>query len=266
MALSHNIGFIGAGNMASAIIGGLLRDGTAPDKLRASDPDETRRENQRRYDVLALDDNAAVAQWAQVLVLAVKPQQLDTVLSELSAHVADTLVVSIAAGVRIDRIESALTQGTRVVRTMPNTPAMIRKGVTAIAPGTHATEDDLQTVRTLFEAVGQVITVTEPDLDAVTGLSGSGPAYVFRMIDALANAGRAQGLAEEHSLLLAVLTVEGAVELFLKDGHTLTELIERVSSPGGTTVAGLKALSDAGFDEALHDAVAAATTRSKELS
>jgi pyrroline-5-carboxylate reductase len=182
-----------------------------------------------------------------------------------AALAPDTLLISVAAGIPTGLIERALPAGTRVVRTMPNTPALVGAGATAIAAGSHATEEDLALAETLFRSVGISVRVPEEQLDAVTGLSGSGPAYVFAMIEALRDAGVGEGLPEDTALQLASQTVFGAARL-LRDGNESPEVLrERVTSPGGTTRAGLDALAAAGFAEAVLGAVRAATRRSVEL-
>jgi pyrroline-5-carboxylate reductase len=177
----------------------------------------------------------------------------------------DALVVSIAAGISTKIIEGSLPAGARVVRTMPNTPALVGVGATAIAGGKHATDADLALVETLFQSVGLCVRVPESQIDAVTGLSGSGPAYVFAMIEALRDAGVREGLSEETSLQLAAQTVLGAARLLFEQNEPPETLRERVTSPGGTTRAGLDALEASGFAEVLAGAVRAATRRSKEL-
>src|SRR5581483_1947322 len=179
--------------------------------------------------------------------------------------VKDQLVVSICAGVPIEVFEARFPKGTRVVRTMPNTAAIVDAGATAIAPGTHATEADLEKARALFEAVGKVVTLEEAQLDAVTGLSGSGPAYVMLMIEALADGGVKVGLHRDTSLLLAAQTVFGSAKLLIETGEHPGRLKDMVTSPGGTAIAGLHTLEAGGLRRTLIDAVEAATERSAEL-
>jgi pyrroline-5-carboxylate reductase len=196
----------------------------------------------------------------------VKPQVIDKVLSDIGGDVrAATLVVSVAAGVPIESIEARLPDGAHVVRTMPNTPATALAGATAIAAGTHATDDDLATARALFEAVGRVVTLDEVLLDAVTGLSGSGPAYVMLIIEALADGGVKVGLHRDTALLLAAQTVFGSAKLLLETGEHPGRLKDMVTSPGGTAIAGLHTLESGALRKTLIDAVEAATKRSAEL-
>jgi pyrroline-5-carboxylate reductase len=268
MLVDQTIAFVGAGNMAGALIRGLIGTATVPaDKIIAADPE------QARIAVLAKDlgirttrDNTDAVREATVIVLATKPQVFAEVLPSMAAAVRpNTLVVSIAAGISTARIERSFPAGSRVVRTMPNTPALVGAGATAIAAGRHATDADLDLVETLFRSVGISVRVPEAQIDAVTGLSGSGPAYVFAMIEALRDAGAREGLPEETALRLASQTVFGAARLLLEAKEAPEVLRERVTSPGGTTRAGLDALAAAGFAEAILGAVRAATRRSVEL-
>jgi pyrroline-5-carboxylate reductase len=268
MAVDQTIGFIGAGNMASAIIRGLIGTGTlsAP-QIMAADPDEERLLSlEAELGIAVTGDNTKVAREATVVVLATKPQVFAQILPALSpALTTRSLVISIAAGISTRLIERAFPRGTRVVRAMPNTPALVGAGATAIAGGSRATGADLELAETLFRSVGIAVRVPEEQIDAVTGLSGSGPAYVFAMIEALRDAGTAEGLPEETSLRLAAQTVFGAARLLLEQHESPETLRQRVTSPGGTTRAGLDALSAAGFADSLRGAVRAATRRSAEL-
>jgi pyrroline-5-carboxylate reductase len=201
-----------------------------------------------------------------VLVLAVKPQSFDAVLSEVSQHLRkETLVISVAAGVPISAIEARLAEGTRVIRSMPNTPATVQAGATAISVGSHATPDDVQVARAIFESVGRVVELEESLLDAVTGLSGSGPAYVMLMIEALADGGVKVGLHRDTALMLAAQTVYGSAKLLLDTGEHPGRLKDMVTSPGGTAISGLHTLESGGLRKTLIDAVETATKRSEEL-
>jgi pyrroline-5-carboxylate reductase len=201
-----------------------------------------------------------------VLVLAVKPQVVDRVLTEIGGDVrSDQLVVSVAAGVTLEGLEGRLTARARVVRAMPNTPAMVQAGATAIAGGTHAREDDLRVARELFEAVGRVVVLDEGLLDAVTGLSGSGPAYVMLIIEALADGGVKVGLHRDTALLLAAQTVFGSALLLLETGEHPGRLKDMVTSPGGTAIAGLHTLESGALRKTLIDAVEIASKRAAEL-
>jgi pyrroline-5-carboxylate reductase len=211
-------------------------------------------------------DNAAAVSQADVVILAVKPQTMNEALATIRGSIrGDALVVSIAAGVTLARIESALPDGQRVVRVMPNTPCLIGKGASGFALGTHATKSDAKTVESLLSAVGAAFEVPEKLLDAVTGLSGSGPAFVYSMIEALTEGGAAEGLPPELAGELAARTVAGAAEMVLQTKESPAVLRDRVTSPGGTTVAGLGVLRERGFSETVSEAVKAATRRSAEL-
>jgi pyrroline-5-carboxylate reductase len=262
------VGFLGAGNMAAALIRGLLQGGVLPpEQIHASDVNRERLDElSAAHGVRTTQDNGRLVGECDVLVLAVKPQSLDTLLREVGDDVrADQLVVSLAAGVPIEAIEGRLPPGSCVVRTMPNTPATVGAGATAIAGGTHAREADLATVQELFAAVGRVVVVDEALLDAVTGLSGSGPAYILLIIEALADGGVKAGLPRDAALLLAAQTAFGAAKLLLETGEHPARLRDRVTSPGGTTAAGLYALESGALRKTLIDAVDAASARSTEL-
>jgi pyrroline-5-carboxylate reductase len=268
MSVEHTIVFVGAGNMAGALIRGLIGTGTVPaDRIIAADPDQDRlRALEAELEIRVTSDNAEAVKDATVVVLAIKPQVFAQVLPGLSAAVPPhALLISIAAGISTRIIERSFPDGSRVVRTMPNTPALVGAGASAIAGGTHATDDDLELAETLFRSVGISVRVPEEQIDAVTGLSGSGPAYVFAMIEALRDAGAREGLPEETALQLAAQTVFGAARLLLDEKEAPEVLRDRVTSPGGTTRAGLDALAAAGFADAIMGAVRAATRRSVEL-
>lgn len=260
----ESVGTIGGGNMAEAILRGLLRAGHDPARLCASDPVPERREHlARELGIRTTDSNPQVASEAEVVVLAVKPQQLEAALGGLPAH--GPLYLSIAAGTPAQKIRGWLGARARVVRAMPNTPALIGAGISAIASD-GAEAEDLDRAEAVLRAVGEVVRVPEALLDAVTGLSGSGPAYVYLFIEALCEAGVRQGLPDDVAHELAVHTVVGAASMVRDTGEPPALLRERVTSPGGTTVAGLAALEQAGLRDALLEAVAAATARSKELA
>jgi pyrroline-5-carboxylate reductase len=264
----RKIGFIGGGNMAGALIRGLL-DGKAmtPDQIRASDVSaERRRELSEKHHIETSADNEEVARWADVIVISVKPQIVDRILAPIAAALNEAdLVISIAAGVPIEALEARLPPNARVVRAMPNTAAIALAGATAIAPGAHATPGDVEVARALFDAVGRCVVLDESLLDAVTGLSGSGPAYVMVIIDALADGGVKVGLGRDTALLLAAQTVYGAAKLQLDTGEHPGRLKDMVTSPGGTAIAGLHTLEAGGLRRTLIDAVEAASNRSAEL-
>jgi pyrroline-5-carboxylate reductase len=265
---TRRLGFLGAGNMAAALVKGLLHGNVlAPDKIVVSDVKPERlallHEN---HGIRTTHDNHALVRESDVLVLAVKPQVIDKVLTEIGRDVrADQVVISVAAGVPIEALEGRLPAGSRVVRAMPNTPATVQAGATAIAGGAHARDDDLRIARELFEAVGRVVVLDEVLLDAVTGLSGSGPAYTMLIIEALADGGVKVGLHRDTALMLAAQTVYGSAKLLLETGEHPGRLKDMVTSPGGTAIAGLHTLESGALRKTLIDAVEAATKRSVEL-
>jgi pyrroline-5-carboxylate reductase len=211
-------------------------------------------------------DNGALVERSEIVVLAVKPQIMRKVLDEVAERMrADALVISIAAGIPIAAIEARLRPGTRVVRTMPNTPALVDAAATAIAAGGHATPADLAVAQQIFTAVGVTVTLDEVQLDAVTGLSGSGPAYIFLILEALSDAGVKVGLSRRTSTLLAAQTVLGSAKLLLETQEHPGRLKDMVTSPGGTAITGLHTLEHGGVRTTLMDAVEAATKRSHEL-
>ncbi len=269
MGRSRTVGFLGAGNMAGALIRGVLDARLyRPSDLWVADPVATQRQKiRRRHGVCAAPDNRELVRRSKVVVLAVKPQVLPRVFEEVRGEASPRqLFVSIAAGVPLRRLEEALGLGARVIRVMPNTPALLGKGVSVLVGGTSAREADLRTAMRLFRGVGDAFAVADERLlDAVTGLSGSGPAYVYRFAEALIEAGARQGLEPAMAGRLALGTIRGAAAMLVEGRMTPRELREMVSSPGGTTLAGLAALDRAGFTQAVSAAVGAATERSREL-
>lgn len=269
----RRIGFIGGGAMARALAGGLLEAGVARDCLRASDPDASQRDRfQQELGISPTADNGEVVAGSDMVVLAVKPGVVPGVLDALRESPRDRkalarpLWVSIAAGVPITRLAAALPEGTRIIRAMPNTPALVGAGATGWCANAEADEADLCAADALFRSVGK--TWQAPDealLDAVTGLSGSGPAYVFLLLEALIEAGAREGLPHDAAQRLVLQTVYGAAKLALESGEDPATLREQVSSPGGTTLAGLEQLERRGVREALIEAVAAAAARAREL-
>ena len=265
---SYTIGFIGAGNMAEAMIRGLVRGGHVPAaRITASGPRRERLDKLvASYGIAITLDNREVARSAGLVVLSVKPQILDKVLREIGDQLSPgALVVSIAAGVDTEAIESAIADGVRVVRAMPNTPALVGAGATAIAPGKHANEADLATAKALFDAVGITVVLDESHLDAVTGLSGSGPAYIFLILEALSDAGVKVGLSRRSAQLLAAQTVLGSAKMLLETDEHVGRLKDMVTSPGGTAIAGLHTLEEGGLRTTLINAVETATKRAREL-
>jgi pyrroline-5-carboxylate reductase len=267
----QRIGFVGGGAMAEALIAGLLAAGVPADLLQAADPVAARRELlSQRFGIGTTAGNADAVAASDLVVVAVKPGLVAGVLASLVAvpglDVARPLWISIAAGVPLQRFESILPAGARVVRAMPNTPALVRAAATAFCASAGCSTQDRARAQALFETVGAVWEApVEALLDAVTGLSGSGPAYVFVFLEALSDAGVGVGLPREAASLLACQTVLGAARLVLETGRHPAQLKDQVTSPGGTTIAGLERLEAGGFRDAIYEAVAAATARSREL-
>ena len=263
------LGFIGAGQMATALARGFANNQlVTADQVSAADPFASSR--QRFSDAIigsaVGDKNGAVAGASDVCILAVKPAQVLAVLHEIRDQLRpEALVVSIAAGVTLGQLAGGLREGTRVVRVMPNTPCLIGRGASAFARGEHATDGDAKLVGELLSAVGMVHEVPEKLLDAVTGLSGSGPAFVYTVIEALSDGGVRAGLPRELAASLAAQTVAGAAEMVLATGEHPAKLRDAVTSPGGTTIAGLEALEHGGLRAALIAAVREATNRATEL-
>jgi pyrroline-5-carboxylate reductase len=265
---TKTLGFVGGGNMAEALVKGLLHAKVVPPEgILVSDVKTERLAHfVTLHGVRTTQDNHELVRTSDVIVLSVKPQVIDKVLALIGGDVKSSqLVISVAAGVPVSAIEARLPEGTHVVRSMPNTPATVQAGATAIAPGTHATDEDLEVARSLFAAVGRVVTLDESLLDAVTGLSGSGPAYVMLMIEALADGGVKVGLHRDTALLLAAQTVYGSAKLLLDTGEHPGRLKDMVTSPGGTAIAGLHTLESGGLRRTLIDAVEVATNRSAQL-
>ncbi len=264
------VGFIGCGAMARALAGGLVASGVSADRICGSDPDANQRD--AFHDAVGgpvSGVNTAAVESSDVVVLAVKPGLVRPVLEELAGTgpLERPLWISLAAGVRIASIEAALPDGARIVRSMPNTPALVRHGATAICGNSATRPADIETANTLFAAVG--ITWQAPDesaLDAVTALSGSGPAYVFLFLEALEDAGVALGLPREAAAKLALQTVSGAAQLAQGREVPPAELRQQVTSPGGTTQAGLESFEADDFRAAVRRAMEAAARRSVELS
>ncbi len=262
------VGFLGAGQMATALARGWLAAGlVTPTTCRAGDPSaDARARFQQQTGCPATADNRDVIAQSDVLVLAVKPQTLPALLDEVHNQVTERhLVISIVAGVPLKRLADGLLANRRLVRVMPNTPCLLCASATGFAAGPGARPEDVALVERLFNAVGKAFAVAEPLLDAVTGLSGSGPAFVYVMIEALADGGVRMGLPRDVALTLAAQTVMGAARMVLETGQHPAPLKDAVTSPGGTTIAGLHALERGGFRAAVMDAVEAAAKRSTEL-
>lgn len=266
---TERIGFIGAGQMARALASGFVKAGLFEGgQIIASDAVEAALAEFAKQvpGAKTVADNAQVVAGANVVFLAVKPQHIGGVLAEIAPQVTGaSLIVSIAAGVPISRLAAALGEQARLVRVMPNTPCLIGRSASAYCLGANTTEADAALVDKLLSAVGRSFCLDEKLLDAVTGLSGSGPAFVCVMIEALSDGGVRMGLPRDVARALAAQTVRGTAEMILKTGDHPAVLKDRVASPGGTTIAGLEALEAHGFRAALISAVEAATERSAEL-
>lgn len=261
------LGFIGCGKMAGALVEGVLKAGAfekgaiaVSDKYPAAVKSFA-----EKHEVRAAPDNATVAAGSDVILLCVKPGDALDALQATREQIAGKLIISILAGVTLATLEKAAGGKARIIRVMPNTPALIHKGAAAYSPGHSATEEDFAVTERIFSSVGTVFRVKEELLDIVTGLSGSGPAYIYVVIEALADAGVLMGLPRDLSLLLAAQTVSGAADMVLRTGMHPAQLKDQVTSPGGTTIAGLEALEGAGIRAAFLGAVRAATERSREL-
>lgn len=267
--IQQTIGFIGAGQMARALARGFVSAGlVSPERIVASDPSSAARDGfvATVPGARPIEDNAQAAGEAEVLFLAIKPQQMDAALETIAPAIGSRhLVVSIAAGVPLSRIRAPLGAAPRLVRVMPNTPAMVGQATSGYCLSENATDTDDRLVAGLLGAVGRVFRLDESLLDAVTGLAGSGPAFVYEVIDALAEGGVRMGLPGEIAIEMAVQTVRGAAAMILETGESTATLRDRVTSPGGTTLAGLEAMRKHRLSEALIAAVEAATHRSREL-
>ena len=272
MLANKKLGFIGGGNMTEALVKGLVKGSSIDAKnIFVSDPILERLEYlHKEYKVKTTSDNRELVQESDILILAVKPQVTTNVLEHFSDLVDEKkLVVSVVAGLSINSIENTLdAEGKKkisVVRTMPNTPALVQEGVTAICVSGRVAKMDMEAVHHVFEAIGQTVDVEEDHIDAVTGLSGSGPAYILMIIEALSDAGVKVGLSREVSNTLTIQTVLGSAKLARDSGKHPGELKDMVTSPGGTTISGLHKLEAGGLRTALMNAVECATQRSKEL-
>lgn len=266
--LKEKIGFIGGGKMAEALCRSLINIRLSEaDRIIVSDvlPERCRLLSQETG-IQTTQNNQDVASFADIIIFAVKPPMMNEILHDLRNSITQRhLAVSIAAGIPLRFIESRLQTGIRVIRVMPNTPCLVGLSATAFALGQHATHADGQLVSTLFNSVGKVFQLDEKYLDAVTGLSGSGPAYVYLFIEALSDGGVRMGLPRDVATTLAAQTVLGASKMVLETGQHPALLKDAVTSPGGTTIEGISTLEDCGFRAAVINAVEAATLKSKKL-
>ncbi len=275
MLTKKTIGFLGAGNLAEALIKGLLASkSVSPAQITASDTVASRLAHlAEAYDIKVCSRNFEVAAASDILFITVKPHDVPALLKEIAPEIGKgTLLISAAAGVTTSAIGDVLRGAGLVrlpalIRAMPNTPAIVREAMTGLYAGSGATRSELKLASAVFESVGKVAVIDDEDLlNSVTGLSGSGPAYVFLFMEALTEAGIKAGLSEADSKLLAIQTTLGAARLAMESDKSLAELRRMVSSPGGTTIEGLKKLEEAGFKASVISAVEAATKRARELS
>jgi pyrroline-5-carboxylate reductase len=267
--LDGGIGFIGSGNMGEALIGGLIKGGvvSVPSDIVASD---IRRDClvtlRGRYSITTCESNSEVLAKAQTVIFAVKPQNMAEVVTEIASAVTkDHLLITICAGISTRFLERRITGEPRIIRVMPNTPALIGWGISALSKGRFATEGDLKVSELIFQSVGQTVHLEECHLDAVTALSGSGPAYFFHLIECLIEAGIQVGIPPEASALLVKQTAAGASLMCRDSEHSPARLREMVTSPKGTTWAALEVMRHHNFSEVINEAIRAATNRAGEL-
>ena len=272
MLTNKKLGFIGGGNMTEALLKGLLASSSVgPKDILVSDLLSDRLEYlNKEYKIKTTDDSRKLVQKSDILILAVKPQIVGKVLESFSDIVdSHKIIISVAAGISINFIEDILNRKGKnkisVIRTMPNTPALVQEGATAICGGGHSSKLDIKIAHHIFKAIGQTVAIEETHMDAVTGLSGSGPAYIFMIIEALSDAGVKVGLSREVSNILTIQTILGSAKLARDGGKHPGELKDMVTSPGGTTISGLHMLEEGGVRTALMNAVERATQRSREL-
>jgi len=269
MLSNKKIGFLGSGNMASVLIKGILKADLVNDNnIYASDIDLEKLDSLKsEYGInTVFKDNNKIVNECDVVIFAVKPQIMEKVIKEINSSLtSEKLFISIAAGISTEYIDSFTDTSLKIIRAMPNTPALIMEGATAICPGANVSEDDLRIAKEIFSAVGVVAIVDESQMDAVTGLSGSGPAYVFMIIEALSDAGVKMGLSRNVSMKLAAQTVMGAAKLQIDTGMHPGRLKDMVTSPGGTAIAGIHTLEQGGLRTTLINAVENATLRSIQL-
>ncbi len=262
------LGFIGCGNMGSALLEGIIRkELKEPGEVAVFDQDTSKLENlQQHYGVQVFPGAAALCARVKTVFLAVKPQDMSGLLHEIQQEItAEHLLISVAAGLKLDFFQGILGSERKVVRVMPNAPCLISKGMSVVSPGGAVTPRETQEVVTLLEALGEVLVLEEKYMDVVTALSGSGPAYVFLFIEALADGGGEMGLSRDHALLLAAQTVFGSAAMLLEKKEHPAVLKNMITSPGGTTSAGLLALEEGAARAAISKAVIAATKRGQAL-
>jgi pyrroline-5-carboxylate reductase len=268
MLRNKQVGFVGTGNMGEALIKGLIHGHVCkPEQIICSDTRPERLKAVREtFGVKGISHNTEVVKQSDIIILAVKPQILKSVVDEIAKALdLSKLVISIAAGVPLEAIELCAKKELKLIRVMPNICVSVREGISAIAAGKHALKEDLLLAQTIFDSVGKSLFIAENLLDAVTGLSGSGPAYIFLIIDALADAGVKVGLSRDDALLLSSQTVLGAAKMLIETKEHPGKLKDMVTSPGGTAITGLHTLEEGGLRTTLMNAVEGATQRAKVL-
>jgi pyrroline-5-carboxylate reductase len=269
MLTNKKISIIGTGNMGQALVSGLVGSGSAkPKNIICTDVREAKLQSvEKQYGVHTTSNNLEAVTRAQIIIYAVKPQIMASVLNETAAKLdMSKLIISIAAGVPMEAIESFLNKKLRLIRVMPNIAAAVKEAATAVAAGKHASEEDIKLAMAIFDSIGRCVFIPENYLmDAITGLSGSGPAYIFLIVEALADAGVKVGLSRQEALFLSAQTVLGAAKMLIETQEHPGQLRDRVTSPGGTAIAGLATLEEGGLRTTLIHAVEVATNRSREL-
>ena len=268
MLKEKKIGILGTGNMGEALIDGLIHSrSSVPENIICSDIRKDKLKLIReKYGITTKTNNIDVVKASDIIIYAIKPQIMTNILKETADYLdSSKLIISIAAGVPLSSIESCLNMELRLVRVMPNIAASVKEGASAIASGGHVLKNDLQAAKAVFDSVGKSVIIEESLMDAITGLSGSGPAYIFLIVDALADAGVKMGLSRDDSLFLSSQTVLGAAKLLIDTKEHPGKLKDKVTSPGGTAIAGLHTLEEGGLRTTLINAVEAATHRAKEL-
>ena len=268
MLKDKKIGIIGTGNMGESLISGLIyAKSSVPKNIICSDVRKDKLKSvQDAFGVVTTTSNIDVVKASEIVIYAIKPQIMASILRETAVHLdMSKVIISIAAGVPLAAIESCLNKDLRLIRVMPNIAASVKEGAAAIAPGKHASKGDLKLAKAIFDSVGKSIIMEEEFMDAITGLSGNGPAYIFLIVDALADAGVKMGLSREDSLLLSAQSVLGAAKLLLETGEHPGRLKDKVTSPGGTAISALHTIEAGGLRTTLINAVEVGTNRSKEL-
>lgn len=264
------VAIIGGGKIGEALLAGLIAGGMSPKKIHVANRRKERgQELKEQYGILPFEDNSSAADGVDVVFLCVKPKQLVAVVDEISDRVDSndaTIVVSMAAGVKSAAIEEVLAAGTPVLRVMPNTPMLVGQGMSAVAPGRFADEENVEQVRKLLETVGKVAVIDESDIDAVIAMSGSSPAYLFLFVEAMIDAGIGLGLPREVAKTLAIQSMYGAATMLQETGEEPAQLRADVSSPGGTTIAALRSLEESGLRGMVYRAAEAAAQRNAEMS